>query len=320
MGVTFLTPYDSLFALAAVLPIAALVLARRRVAAVRRLFSLPQPSRRGLAAGVVALALVPALVGVAAAQPVVVRQTPYVQRGDAQAFVVFDTSLSMTARAAPSAPTRLDRAKQEALKLMPLLGDIPVGVASMTDRTLPIVMPTSDVGLFDRSVLQSVAIDRPPPSQYYKGRATTFTAIASMGQAAFFPPGVSHGVLVVFTDGESSHLPTDFRLTIRQTSALVPFFVHVSAPGEHVYVKGKVDKRYVEDPESGTALDSFARLLNGRVFREGDVGGLAAAIRAATGHATSHTSVTEYARVALAPWFVLGVIAPLAFLLYRRNL
>ena len=319
MGIDFLTPYDSLFALAAAVPIAAFLLGQRRAAAVRRLFALPHRRTRGLAAGVVALTLVPALVGVAAAQPVIVRQHPYAQRGDAEVFFVFDTSLSMSARSAPGAPSRLARAKREALRLGSMLGDIPLGVASMTDRTLPVLMPTTDLGLFDRTVRQSVAVNRPPPSQAYPGRATTLSAIATMEQTQFFLPSVTHPIAVVFTDGESSRLPADFQYTAQQQAQLVPFLVHVSAPGEHVYVKGKIDRRYVDDPTSGRSLAAFARLMHGRVFAEGDVGGLDGAIHAAAGHATSHTSVTQYARVALAPWFVLGAVVPLAFLLYRRN-
>jgi hypothetical protein len=233
-------------------------------------------------------------------------------------FVVFDTSLSMTARTDPSAPTRLQRAKQDALRLAPLLGDIPVGVASMTDRTLPVLMPTTNLGLFDRTVQQSVAIDRPPPSQHYPGRATTFGALTAMGDASFFPPSVKHPVVVLYTDGESSRLPADFQLTARQ-SPIHPFLVHVAGAGEHVYAKGRVDTRYVDDPASGETLSRFAALVRGRLFREGDVGGLAAAIHTAAGPARLRTSVTQYARVALAPWFVLGAVLPLAFLLWRRN-
>jgi len=322
MGVDFLTPYDSLFALAAVVPIAALLLARRRAEAVRRLFALPPRRTRRLAAGIVALALVPAFVGVAAAQPVVVRQHPYAQRADAQVFFVFDTSRSMAARAAPGAPTRLARAKREVLRLLPRLGDIPAGIAAMTDRTLPVLMPTSDLGLLQRTIRQSIAVDRPPPSQHYPDRATTLGALASIAATHFFPPSVRHPIVVVFTDGETSPLSSDLRYTLRLApqTAIVPLLVHVSRPGEHIYARGKIDPRYVPDPQSAELLRRFATLFRGRVFPEGDVGGIAGAIHAAAGRATAHTAVTQYARVALAPWFVLGAVLPLAFLLWRRNL
>ena len=37
--------------------------------------------------------------------------------------------------------TRLERSKREAEEVIPKLGDIPVGVATMTDRVLPDLMP-----------------------------------------------------------------------------------------------------------------------------------------------------------------------------------
>lgn len=320
MGVSFLTPLDALFALAAILPVGGLLLARRRADAVRRLFSLPPQPNRGVTAGIVALALVPALVGVAAAQPVIVRQEQVGQRADAEAFFVFDTSLSMAARAGRNGPARIARAKQEALQLAGRLGDVPIGIASMTDRMLPVLMPTTDVALFRRTVLQSIAVDRPPPSQLYRDRATTFTALTGMTDEQFFPPSVTHPIVVVFTDGESAALPADITYAVSRDSHIHPFLVHVWRSGEHIYAKGAVDTRYVEDPGSGAALGAFARLMHGRTFGEGDITGLAGAIDAAAGTARSHTTVTEYARVALAPWFMLGCVAPLAFLLWRRNL
>ena len=63
---------------------------------------------------VAALALLPVLMGVAAAQPVVVRHHLLGQRLDVQVFLVFDTTTSMTARTGQRGGTRLARAKQEA--------------------------------------------------------------------------------------------------------------------------------------------------------------------------------------------------------------
>lgn len=320
MDVSFLTPLGALFALAAIVPVGALALSLRRAAGIRRALSLPAPRPRTVVPVVVALALLPALVGVAAAQPVVIRQHPLAQRADAEVFVVFDTSLSMSARPAPRAPSRLARAKREAQRLVQSLGDIPVGIASMTDRTLPNLLPTADLGLVRRTITQSVGINRPPPSRRYQDRATTLQALVSIGDAHFFDPGVEHRILVVFTDGESSQLPSDFDLVVRREQLVPPFFVHVWSGDEHVFVHGRVDTRYTPDPSSQASLEHFAALAHGRVFGEQQIGSVAAAIRAAAGKATARTTVQEYSRVALAPWFVLAGIVPLGFLLYRRNM
>jgi len=320
MGVTFLTPLDVLFALAAAVPLAALVLARRRAAEVRRALALAAPHGRALAPVVAALVLLPALLGVAAMQPVVVHQQRLSQRADAQAYFVFDTSLSMSARAGRHAPSRLARAKRDALRLVPTLGDLPVGLASMTDRTLPNLLPTTDLGLIERTLTQSVGIDRPPPSQQYSGRATTFQALLPIGNSHFYATGVTHRILVVFTDGESAKLPPNYAVGGSTSPVVTPFLVHVWAANEHVYVHGRPDRRYRPDAGSATSLQTFANLTHGRVFDERRLGSLAAAIHAAAGSASAHTTVVQYARVALAPWFVLAGAVPLAFLLWRRNL
>ena len=320
MSMSFLTPLGALVALAAVVPLAALLATERRAAAARRALSLAPARVRPLVPVIVALVLLPVLLGVAAAQPVVVQRRHLAERGDAQAFFVFDTSLSMSARAAPHGPTRLALAKREALRLLPGLGDVPVGVANMTDRTLPALMPTTDAALFARTLRQSVGIDRPPPSQRYRERATTFMALVPLALGHFYPPGVTHRILVVFTDGEALPLPRYSSLTLPQEMTVRPLLVHIWSPQDRMYVRGRVDRAYRPDPTSVLDMQQFATLTHGRVFDEHDTSRLAAAIRAEAGHASAQTMVTGYARVALAPWFVLGGVIPLGFLLFRRNL
>jgi VWA domain-containing protein len=317
-GVTFLTPLDALFALAAALPLAALALTERRAERVRRLLAVVGPGRRALAPVVVALVLLPMLVAVAAAQPVVVRERLVSERADAQAFVLFDTSLSMRASAGPGQDTRLTRAKQLALRLQQSLPDVPIGIASMTDRSLPNLMPTTDRTLFERTVEQSVAIDRPPPSQPYgDGRATTFDALVPLVESHFYSQGVQRRLLVVFTDGESSKVSPVLRLTLQRR--VTPVFVHVWEPGERLYSHGRPDPRYVADPSSTHALADLAALTGGRSFSEHDLTGAERAARDAVGRAGARTRIDSYARIALAPWFVLAGVVPLVFLLWRRN-
>jgi von Willebrand factor type A domain len=320
MGLTFLTPLDALFALAAAVPLAAMWLAHSRMEHVRRFFSLKSPRRREFAGVVASLAILPALMGVAAAQPVVVRRDLLGQRFDVQAFFVFDTSSSMSARTGPQGPTRLERAKREGAEVVGKLGDIPVGVASMTDRVLPDLMPTSNLALFRRTLDQSVGINRPPPSQWYAGRATTFAALYPIANSNFYSPGVQHRILVVFTDGESAPLRSGGGYGLAATMTVHPLFVHTWAPTERIYVHGRIDPRYAPDPTSAAALSRFASAAHGRVFGENDLHALEQTIREEAGRSPVVTKVSGYARVALAPWFVLAGIVPLGFLLYRRNL
>jgi von Willebrand factor type A domain len=318
MGFTFLTPLDALFALAAVAPLAALWLTQKRMEQVRRFFSLASPRRRELVAIIAALALLPVLMGVAAAQPVVVRHQLLAERLDVQTFFVFDTSGSMAARTGRGGPSRLTRAKQEAAELVPKLGDVPVGIATMTDRVLPDLMPTTNRALFRHVLEQSVGVNRPPASQIYK-IATTFTALEAIPTYNFYSPGVRHRILVVFTDGEAKPIRSAVGYELARAMTVHPLFVHVWSPTERLYGRGGIDPAYRPNPASSRELRRFATAAHGRVFGENDLHALAETIRAEAGSSPVTTKVLGYARVALAPWFVLAGVIPLGFLLYRRN-
>jgi hypothetical protein len=249
----------------------------------------------------------------------VIRHQAQPVRADVQAFFVFDTSLSMSAQESPSTPTRLERAKREATDVISKLGDIPIGLASMTDRVLPYLMPTPNFALIVRTLHQSVGINRPPPSQFYHGRATTFSALFRIPGGNFYNPGVRHRILVVFTDGEDAPFRSNADYDLARAMSVHPLFVHVWGPTERIYVHGRARPGYRADPTSGSALNRFANAAHGRVFAEDDLHSLVEEIRAETGSTPVRTSVSSYARVALAPWFVLAGVIPLAFLLYRRN-
>lgn len=317
-GLTFLTPLDALFALAVALPLLALFATERTARVIRRTLALQHPRRRTVVPVVVALVLLTSLVAVAAAQPVVVRAQMVNERADAQAFFVFDTSLSMKASGGRGEPTRLARAKRLALRLRAALGDVPIGIASMTDRTLPNLMPTTDASLFTRTLTQSVGIDRPPPSQaYHEKRATSFQALVPLIQSNFYAQGVDRRLLVVFTDGEASQLVPYLNITLHRR--VEPLYVHVWRDGEHIYRDGRVDPHYISDPTSESALRQLASITGGHVYSEGQRASISHAMRDAVGFGGTRAHISAYARIALAPWLVLAGALPLAFLLWRRN-
>ncbi|MGH3009824.1 MAG: hypothetical protein ACRDLM_10535 [Gaiellaceae bacterium] len=291
-----------------------------RTRRLRRLFSLTAPGRRDLAVVAIALTLLPALVAVAAAQPVVVHRRALTERIDAQVFIVFDTSLSMSAQSSPQSPNRLERAEREAKQVIPQLGNIPVGIATMTDRVLPNVLPTTNTALVLRTMDQSIGVNEPPPSQRYPVRATSLQALYLIPAEHLFAPDIKHPILVVFTDGEASPLPRGIGYALAHQLTIPPLFVHVWTPTEHIYVHGRIDPRYRPDLASGAVLKQFAQATHGQVFAAGDAGALLGAIRAEAGTRPSQTLILGYARVALGPWFLLAGVVPLGFLFWRRNL
>jgi hypothetical protein len=320
-GVTFLSPLGALFSLAAAIPLVALLHTERRGREVRSLLGVGAQGRRALTVLVTALVLLPLLVGVAAAQPVVVRRQLVRERGDTQAFFVFDTSRSMLASSGPDRPSRLARAERIALGLDRALGDVPVGIASMTDRTLPDLMPTVDRSLFAHTLSESVGIDEPPPDRPYGGgRSTTLMSLVPVATARFYSPSVGHRLLVVFTDGEAQPLTATVLGRLGPLRGLSPIFVHVWAREERIFEQGgRPDPHYSPDPRSSALLAAAARATGGSAFGERQLGSIEAQARRVVGQRARSARVGGYARVALAPWLVLAGIAPLAVLLWFRN-
>jgi hypothetical protein len=318
-GVSFLSPFGALFGLAAAVPLTALLHMERHGRRVRAVLGVRGPSRRTLAPVVLALGLLPLLVGVAAAQPVVTKRQLVRERGDAQGFFVFDVSRSMRASAGPGRPTRLARAERIARRLEEGLGDVPIGIASMTDRTLPDLMPTTDRSLFARTLMQSVGIDEPPPSQPYGfGRSTGLAALVPLVTSHFFDTGVTHRLVVVFTDGELR--PVTGTVGASFQHQLAPIFVHVWDSGERIFkAGGRPDPHYTADPRSSGLLKTAAAVTGGSVFTERQVRSIEAQARRIVGRGAASSHVSTYARMALAPWFALAGVLPLTFLLWRRN-
>jgi hypothetical protein len=318
MELGFLTPLGGLLALVALVPLAVLAQRERRARQVRAALGLPHPPLRALVPVAGALALVGALLGVAAAQPVAETERTVRERTDAEAFVVVDVSRSMLAATGDGAPRRIDRARDEAARLRAAIPDVPVGVLSLTDRLLPHLFPTTDRAVFRSTLEQAIDIERPPPKLFFSTRATSLQELGSVRRRGFFSPSARKRLLVVLTDGESQ--PVDASLESAfgggTTEAL---FVHLWRDGERIFVGGVPERSYQPDGASRAALERVAGLTGGTVFAEG-APAAAAAARAALGEGPTRERVLDGERRALMPYAAALVLLPLGFVLLRRNL
>jgi hypothetical protein len=320
--VTFLTPFGALVALAVVVPLVAFVVAergRRHVAAVLALPDMQGLSRR---AAVISLLSIAALLGLAATQPTLVHKSAHKVRKDAAAFFVIDTSRSMLASNGPTAPTRFERAQKLAAELRGKLPDIRVGLASMTDRVLPHLFPSSDREAFDLTLREVVGVERPPPSDGFNTVITTLGALTHVATDNFFPVGARHRLVVVFTDGESNRfVDSSVGALFKRPPVTRTIFVHLWGPGEHVYdAKGQPEPAYRLDTSSTRGIARLAEATNGVALEGENVDDTADAARSLLGSGPKVDDVRERRRLDLAPFLALGVFAPLGFLLYRRNL
>lgn len=321
MSVSFLTPVDAVVAAAGVGPIAALVLSHRRARCVRAGLALGEPRRSALVVPLACIAAVAALVGAAAAQPVVHGRETARVRTDAQAWVVLDTSRSMLARRGPTEVDRLHRAKAFALELRSALGDVPVGLASLTDRLLPTLFPSPDAGVFAAELRETIAVESPPPIEPDQRRSTTYQPLGGMRSAGFFAPAKPHRLLVVLTDGETRPFGyTSLGRRLRGSPAIHTFLVRFWRDDEHVYSRGRPELAYRPDPASGAELDHLAAAAGGQVFDESQLGRVERAARIALGRGRELEVGRAHGQTALAPYAALAAVVPLSLLLWRRNL
>lgn len=320
MGLSFLTPVAALFGLLAALPLAAFVGRRRRSRQVRAALGLAGAgASRSWLVLALALAAVPVLVGVAAAQPVITSTRTVPQRSDAEVFVVVDTSRSMLASPGSGEPTRFRRTQEEVIALQEELKEVPLGIASFTDRVLPHLFPTVDQRVFQETTLEALGIERPPPSTSFGTNVTALDALGVVPTLAFFTPKVEKRALVVFTDGESqpvSTLGTDFA----QEPDVDVVFVRMGGGSERIWESGVSEAGYTPDPGATETLAAAAAAVDGTVLEEGQISEVAAAVRAALGTGPTTPRRIEGNRQALMPYVALLAIFPLGFVLYRRNL
>lgn len=320
MDVTLLTPPGALVALVVALPLAALALVHRRGASIRRAVGLPEPRPWLLRSAVATLAAAAALLGLAAMQPRLEWTSEQRVRADAEAIVVLDTSRSMLARSSPRARIRYDRASKAALRFRSAFADVPVGIASFTDRVLPHLFPSPDDDVFVATLNGSLGIDRPPPHGAFVSTATRLAALETVVSRRFFTPTARKRLLFVVTDGESVPLAgARIAAVFRRPPGVDTIFLHVWDGDERVFDGTEPEPQYSPDPRSRGILDAAAETLGGRVFAEDELDRAIAASRDALGEGPTVVQGEKRNRVALAPYLAGAVFVPLALLLWRRD-
>ena len=322
MSVSFLTPIGWLLALAALLPLVAFLVVERRAHRVRSQLQLPEPSLRSKLPLALSLAAVPILLAAAAAQPVLESREQRSVRADAEAFMIFDTSRSMLAAESAGAPNRLERSRVAAEKVRRQLADIPVGIASLTNRMLPHLFPSIDNATFVSTLERSIGIERPPPNRTERLQVTNFAPLARLQPENYFAPQATKRIAIVFTDGETRFTPPqNLRRSLTRPPGVDLIFVHVADPDERVFgPSGAPEPAYRADPRSQARVAAMARLVDGEAFEEQQLGDVTAAARDALGSGVEVNRGTQRRSRPLAAYVALAAFVPLFVILRRRNL
>jgi von Willebrand factor type A domain len=316
--ISFLTPIAGLVAFAVILPLVAFARSEQRAARVRSVLRLAAPggSNRQTIAVIVALAV---LVGIGAAQPVLEERREHSARTDAQAFFVLDTSRSMLAASGPGEDTRFERAVAAARQFHESLPALPVGIASLTDRVLPMVFPTANPDTFGRVLRYSIGVDRPPSREANNTRASALAATIVIPERNFFR-GQGRRLLVVFSDAESQRLRPRSLATQFGRSRIETILVRIGDPSERIHRSDGGMEAYEPDPGSAAAGQAYADAVGGRAFAEDDLDQAIDAARDAIGTGRSTLRLEASDVRPLGPFVFLAALFPLGFLLWRRNI
>jgi hypothetical protein len=317
---SFLSPLGALVVLVGAVPLVAFIRSERARERVTRLLRLREATSRARLVPLAASLAIAALLGIAATQPTIVRHSSQRVRTDAEAWFVLDTSRSMKASAGPDSPTRFERAQELAVRLQDKLGDVPVGIASITDRVLPHLFPTTDRDTFDLTVHKVIGIERPPPADGFSTRITTLGSIARVVSSNFYDPSATKRLLVVFTDGETKPF-TDASIgtVFRQPPQVHAIFVRIWGAHEHVYYGKTKDPLYRPDPSSASYIRQLAETAGGTAVEGADFDRLLRTARADLGQGPTHVLGNERRELALAPYLAALCFLPLGFVLWRRN-
>lgn len=316
-SLSFLTPLAAVVGLAGLFPVAVLRRRERRARQVRETLGLAEPTPGHGRAVLLALVAVPVLTGIAAAQPVLDRAQVRDQRADAELLFVFDITRSMHAAVGAREPTRLDRARGIANEIRAAMPEVPAGVASVTDRTLPHVFPTIDGSTFRSTLARALAIER-PGSERYARLGTDLNGLAAVGRQDYFSPGTRKRLLIVLTDGESEPVKGSLAAVLGR-ARIRTIFVHVRAPAESIFLTSQPEPDYRSDPSSGATLARYAAAVGGAAFGEDEVGAIVERARAELGEGPTRPR-TQRDLFALMPYATLAAAFPLALVLRRRNL
>jgi hypothetical protein len=317
---TFLTPLGVLLVLGALVPLAFLFAARRQGGKVRAGLGVREPAFRRLLVGLGSTLAAGALIGLAAAQPIVESETEHEVRTDAEVFLVLDVSRSMLAQESPSAAMRMDRAKSAASAFRASLPEVRVGVASLTDRVLPHLFPSASEDVFEATLERAIDIEKPPPRSSLATNVTSLDALAGIRGLQFFSPTAPERLLVVLTDGESvpvQHL----RLggIMRRQPPIETIFVHVWGSDEHVFNRGAREPQYRVQRGSRKLLELLASSTGGRVYAEDEIEQAVARARGVLGDGPTAVEGETGKRLPLAPYLAALAILPLGLVLWRRD-
>jgi hypothetical protein len=231
-----------------------------------------------------------------------------------------DVSRSMLATSAPGKATRFDRARRLAASLEASVPDVPVGLASLTDRALPHVFPTTDSDAFRSTLRRALGVGRPPP-QRVATRATALVVLGSLATTNFYDADVHRRVAVVLTDGETLPVNAQQLVGVLADAEPVRFaFVRIGSSRERIFSpSGRPEVAYQADENAGASVQGLARAIGATTFEEGEAAGAIRWLHEAVGTGPTQGETARERTIPLAPFAVFAALLPLGIIVRLRH-
>ena len=231
----FLTPSAALVALVFVAPLAAFAVRERAGYRLRSQLRLEHPRRGSSLLRLVGLLLVATLVATAAAQPLARTTASTRVRANAELYLTFDVSRSMLAASSPHGIVRFERARAIGQQIHSALRDVPTGVATLTNRMMPLLFPTGDERGVVATLSHSLKILQPQPAFLTAPRASQLGTLSLAADRSYFDPGSGKRMLVVLSDLDTDFFSLQGTLALLRRHHIEPFLIRVAEPGEQIF-------------------------------------------------------------------------------------
>jgi hypothetical protein len=303
--IVFLTPRAALVGLAFLAPLGMVALRRRPERRVRAVLGLAPPARAARAARPFGLLALAALVAASAAHPALRTTSSTPVRSDAELILTFDVSRSMLATSAPGKVVRLERERALGRAVQAGLPGLPTGVATLTNRMMPLVFPTADARTVRAVIDHSLRIMQPRPVVYTTARESSLATLSLAADRTYFDPGARKRLLVVFGDLDSDYFSLTGTLRLLRRHRIEPFLVRVARPGERVFTASGRPYAYVP---ASTVTVAALRRAGWHAYEESEGRRLVSELRAALGSGPVRASDVVESQRDLAPLLALAAL------------
>jgi len=300
--VVFLSPMAALVAVAFVLPLVALALRERAASRVRSGLGLARPGAARMLGRIVGLAALAALVAATAAQPAVRATDRTPVRADAELYLTFDVTRSMLAASAPGRTVRFERARRIGIQLHRGLRDVPTGVATFSNRMMPLLFPTGDERGVEAVLAHSLRIMQPQPAFLTAARATQLGTLTLAADRSYFNPGAQKRVLVVLSDLDTDFFSLDGTLKLLRRHRIEPFLIRVAEPGERIFERNGRPEAYTS---VSTVSVGALRAAGWHAYEEPDAAHVVGDVRSYLGGGATRPSGVVESQRNLAPLLAL---------------